>query len=594
MQVDSENDKEVKEGKHILLCSLGVKSIETIYKLNGKQSKSGLSTIALIDLLSSEEKPDEIYALCTEKAIKETYPILEKNTDVPLYAIEIPRGSSKDELYQVMRRILNKANEVKPSALTMDLTHSFRNIPFIFYSSALYLSALEDVEIRGIWYGMLEAKDEDGMAPLVDLSVILELTEWFHGVRSFKEEYNAKLLRALMVKRSDIDRDDTKDVKKEKENLEHIAEKSARFTRRYYAGLPLEMEKISTELLDHISQIKDPDEALGIPLMRELITKVQSSVEDFALASNPSTNFKSKVTLDSDEMQRQMNIIESYLDSGHVSNAAGVIREFILSWLMLKMGESGVKCDWLSYHDKEDCLGRETIGRKLNIMKNILQDDSEFFEGEQRELIKCWDVLSKIRNDFAHNGFKVEEVKIDDYHDKIIERWKIVRRNLDNDDFLDLEFGGGGGTYLITSLGKSKGLLYTALKEMTKRPERCIVIASKETVGFVDEVVEKAGYDPDRVHFSVMNDPYTGFEEVDGIVKKHSKDLISADEVYCNITGGTTFMQWVIKKLADEAEGKGRRVEWVAMVDEREFQEQQENPYVLGKMIRLDGNEEGG
>jgi len=51
MQKEFENQK-----KHILLCSLGVKSVETTYKLNGIPSRSGLSTIALLDLLSSEEK----------------------------------------------------------------------------------------------------------------------------------------------------------------------------------------------------------------------------------------------------------------------------------------------------------------------------------------------------------------------------------------------------------------------------------------------------------------------------------------------------------------------------------------------------------
>jgi len=64
--------------------------------------------------------------------------------------------------------------------------------------------------------------------------------------------------------------------------------------------------------------------------------------------------------------------------------------------------------------------------------------------------------------------------------------------------------------------------------------------------------------------------------------------IIQADEVVVNITGGTTAMQHIVQQIAALAAELGRSVRRVALVDRRLPQEQREEPYVPGELIRLD------
>lgn len=55
-----------------------------------------------------------------------------------------------------------------------------------------------------------------------------------------------------------------------------------------------------------------------------------------------------------------------------------------------------------------------------------------------------------------------------------------------------------------------------------------------------------------------------------------------------NITGGTTAMQHIVQQVAAFAAELGRPVRRAALVDRRLPQEQREEQYVPGELIRLD------
>ena len=141
------------------------------------------------------------------------------------------------------------------------------------------------------------------------------------------------------------------------------------------------------------------------------------------------------------------------------------------------------------------------------------------------------------------------------------------------------------GTLLVSPLGLSRGLLYSALHHV--RPGSLLVISSPDAAACLDEIMEKAGWCGNRM-IRLMQDPHTGFNELESFSKDIVTVIMQADEVVVNITGGTTAMQHIVQQIAGYAEELGRLVRRVALADRRSSQEQRDDPYVPGEMIRLD------
>ena len=112
--------------------------------------------------------------------------------------IDIPDGRSDEEI----REIVQKAASVfaADGELTLDVTQGFRHFPFLLYALALYLTSLRGIGLRGAYYGMLEGfrPDSEEPRPIVDLRPLLELPNWFHAVRVFRETGSTGPLATLI------------------------------------------------------------------------------------------------------------------------------------------------------------------------------------------------------------------------------------------------------------------------------------------------------------------------------------------------------------------------------------------------------------
>jgi CRISPR-associated DxTHG motif protein len=103
---------------------------------------------------------------------------------VPARAIDIPAGTTEDETWQVFTAILDAVDGEEE--VVLDVTFSFRHLPFVLFASLTYLTALRRVKVRGIYYGAKEA-GKGGRAPIVDLAPLLTLADWYHAVRTFAD-----------------------------------------------------------------------------------------------------------------------------------------------------------------------------------------------------------------------------------------------------------------------------------------------------------------------------------------------------------------------------------------------------------------------
>lgn len=605
-------------GKRILLTSLSPSPRDAVYCLGGKIAKANQSPIALLQLLPPERLPREIIILCTEKLREQYSRVLElinsgdfsggqPGKQIKVTYLPIPDGKTIEELWRILRLILET---VPPGCLlTLDLTHGYRSFPFLFFTAALYLKALRSVNIEAAYYAMFEVDEED--KPVVDLSLILDMVEWFYAVRAFRETGQAGHIAAMLADFEKCPAGLQGDRQRPYKQVEGLRKGFKTVAATYIQALPLEFGVAAAGLMNKLKA--SPPEHLQekVPLPVELFGEILSFVAPFALPGHGKD--KKKIPLDEKELARQAGIIDTCLRQGHINHATGLIREWIVSAAIFRQsgrGEVGGK-EWLKYGGDK---GRHVVERRLNLLANILSKKGlpgvQLTEA-QAWLGGQWQFLADIRNGLYHHGFKENNALLDGGKlNKIQERWVEIKNSLSDAEKWRLDLapeksdspdgwapaggqpfeerppGGKGGTLLVTPLGLSKGQLYSALYHI--RPGRLFVISSPDAAASLDEITKKSGWRGDMM-VRLMQDPHAGFNEMESFSKEIITAVIQADKVVVNITGGTTAMQHIMQQIAALAPELGRPVRRAALVDRRSPQEQRDEPYVPGELIWLDG-----
>jgi CRISPR-associated Csx2 family protein len=596
--------------KHVLLTSLSSYPKDGIYFLDGKTAAANQSPLALLQLLPPERLPQEIIVLCTEKLMEEQFSRLKESVEFEIFSggrigvksLFIPDGKTVEELWQTLHLILEA---VPPGCrLTLDLTHGYRSFPFIFFTAALYLKALRSVCIEAVYYAMFDVMEEE--KPIVDLSLILDIVEWFYAVRTFSETGQTSHLTAMLAAFEKCPAGLQGDARRPYKQMEGLRKSFESVAAAYMQALPLEFGAVAAGLLNKLKAPLPEHLQEKVPLPGELFGEIRSFIEPFAFPGRRKN--KAGIPLDKQELARQAGIIDTCLRQGHINHAIGLIREWIVSAAMFS--QSGVEQiegrEWLKYDGGKK--GRRFVERRLSLLMELLT--SKGLPGIQLTvgqtwLAGQWQFLAARRNDLHHHGFKVDNALLDEKKiSEIWERWAEIKDSLGDVAKwrLDLvperlnEPGGwvaAGeapavakcGTLLVSPLGLSKGLLYSALRHV--RPGSLLVISSPDAAACLDEIMEKVGWCGNRM-IRLMQDPHAGFNELGLFSKDILPVIMQADEMVVNITGGTTAMQHIVQQIAGYAEELGRLVRRVALVDRRLPQEQRDDPYVPGELIRLD------
>ena len=130
--------------------------------------------------------------------------LLEK--EIPnLKIIQIKYGLNEDELRFNLNKILELENFINiDDHLYIDVTHGFRTFPLLTQYAINYLKLIskKEIIIKGYYYGMLEAINELGYAPVVDMSIINDLNELLIGASQFKNNLSGQRLSKLLQEKS--------------------------------------------------------------------------------------------------------------------------------------------------------------------------------------------------------------------------------------------------------------------------------------------------------------------------------------------------------------------------------------------------------
>ena len=331
--------------------------------------------------------------------------------------VEIPDGNTSDEIRQILESVANCIPE--GADLTLDVTHGFRHFPFIFYALVLYLTSLRSVKIRGAYYGMVAGTPPDVPKSIIDLQPILELPEWFHAVRMFRDHGTTKpiadRLQPLGTKLNEEKRQlfesgnaaAGKEHSRQANQVKNSIDSLERYAFAYESALPLELGKAGQRLIDSIKALPAMDSA-DLPLLAaELIGIIVSAAEKSAFETSPNSKgqWKQSIHLKETELKRQARMIDLYLDRGQLSLAVGLMREWVVSWAIWKSEDPEACKDW---------LGREVRSRyerRLGAIGAFAVDNAfrSTITSEQQEFGNFWNQLTNnLRNALHHHGMRID------------------------------------------------------------------------------------------------------------------------------------------------------------------------------------------
>ncbi|RMH75615.1 MAG: TIGR02221 family CRISPR-associated protein [Cyanobacteria bacterium J007] len=116
--------------------------------------------------------------------------------------ITIHYGLNETELNTNFNRIFELIDLVeKGDEIYIDITHSFRSLSLFLFLVLTFLNDIASdraIEIKGVYYGMFEAIQELGHAPIVNLQSLFNITRWIKGGYSFQSFGNGYLIASLL------------------------------------------------------------------------------------------------------------------------------------------------------------------------------------------------------------------------------------------------------------------------------------------------------------------------------------------------------------------------------------------------------------
>ena len=157
------------------------------YEIEGKIKETKLVSDFLKDII----EPDEVYIVGTDKSLWNIADEYMKDYQ----RVIIPYGTSIDEFWEIFR--IFSSLDVNDSEVYFDMTHGFRSIPFFVSTILNFLKIQKNVKIKGVYYGVFEAK-KDGITPVVNMLPFIELNEWIEAANIFVNYSDGRKIKNLI------------------------------------------------------------------------------------------------------------------------------------------------------------------------------------------------------------------------------------------------------------------------------------------------------------------------------------------------------------------------------------------------------------
>ncbi|MBB6177937.1 CRISPR-associated Csx2 family protein [Anoxybacillus tengchongensis] len=545
-----------------------------------------------LSVLIQELQPDEIYVFMTDGAReKNEAPLFDELKqygvdEKKVHAVRIPDGQTEEDLWNIFSILADQVHE--NDSIVLDITHGFRTLPLVGTISLQYLKFVKQVHIAGVYYGAFEARktehingQEVVVAPTFDLTPFVHhLPEWQRAANELMAFGDAKTLGSLLESLHNQLRKQNIAVNELKRFGNYVNDISA---------------YLRTGRIKSFTQLFSKSES--ILQQEQLLKEIEQFVPPVRYIFHQLVNYVQCIAPKQSRLHTYYDLAIWYGDHHLLSHCFIMLREMIVSLILERvLDEIGPMPDEREF--RYDPIRKK--GERLLITLLKQQEKKKLHNPLLKELAEKLHRLTNYRNDLGHFSFRTDHVPpkvFYRFYEEEIKSYKLFQF-LENEQ-LWKEFKTwheeqtikeeAKETILITPLGLSKGLLYSAI--VHNQPEAIWLLTSKESAKQVNDVCQQADFHG-NVHVVVMEDPYTDFNRWQTYMNQfvHAIETDNRVRFVVNLTGGTTAMQYVIQQIAERLKEKGEHVQYVAQVDRRPVNEQQENPYVLGEQMIVEGH----
>jgi len=383
-----------KKQKRLLITFFGMAKDykETTYFLEDKEK----TTKYIADALNEFLNPDKVLIFTTQEAIDKNNvfkeEIEEKIGKDKTETVIIPSGKDQKEQEDIFKEVLEEVEKYNEEwEIYVDITHAFRSIPVVFFISLFYLKNFYDIKTSKIFYGVFQ-EDKNNRSPVIELTFLLDIIDWFNSVNMFVKRYEANELAhklKLMVENKKFLK--FKLNPEQRDNLNILSEDLRKFSGEYLNVRAVQFGRLLVDLKDKLSKSK-PIINENLSILSPLVDKVQTEIENL---QTPKPD-----TLNMDTLRYRIKLIRNYLRRNLALQAILLLREVFIDYLILKVGDTD---KWLNYDYREE------ISRAFNrpdgdkVDKNIAEKIKSL-QKRNSELGEIWKDIKYFRNNLAHCG----------------------------------------------------------------------------------------------------------------------------------------------------------------------------------------------
>ncbi len=228
-------------GRKVFISFLGTGNYKKCIYTYAEQKSKVVKYVQTATIELFAKNFDKYFVFCTKEAYENNFENLNKCANGIFEKIDIPEGTSEDEIWEIFRIVFDKLED--NDEVIFDVTHSFRSIPMLGITLLQYAKFIKNIKVVGIYYGAFEKlgkpfevdtkypNPEDRKVPILNLTSFSALQDWANYGSQFITTGNAKNLLKItdesinpILKETHGKNEEAKEIKKINELLEKISE----------------------------------------------------------------------------------------------------------------------------------------------------------------------------------------------------------------------------------------------------------------------------------------------------------------------------------------------------------------------------------
>lgn len=379
----------IKLGEDImkkLFTFLGTGKYENVfYVYDSKKTYTKFVQEELCNIVGNDTK---VIVYLTKKAREKNWielkDIFIKNK-INYKTIDIFDGNNNNEIWENFNLLYEEIEE--GDEIYIDVTHSFRSIPFIVISVLNYAKFIKGIQIKDIYYGAYGAKEND-IAPIFNLSVFNNITDWTIGAEKFINTGDSVQLCEMInyvikpiLKETGGHNDEAKVLEKIEANLKD-------FSVGLYTVRGNKISEYGMALKDSLREIKKID-INELKPFEKILDKIYEKVYFYS----------------GDVVKDIHNTVKLCRDLNLIQQAYTFLRENIVNYVCISRG--------LDIYNNED---RDVAEDLLHDNKNGVEISDK---GTEHKLVSLFKNTRNYRNDLSHAGYRPNPMKYNKFKEKL-------------------------------------------------------------------------------------------------------------------------------------------------------------------------------